>query len=230
MWSRRWIILINHHTTVWQNVALPRHAKSTAVSIRVWHYQCQAVICLFPLLPLARHSQRNSSCWLAQDSCQQWMVPCSASGVLVQGGATRAVLSLPLLEFCCHKNWPNHFCQKALMLFPFRNNLFALGRAQRAPKGAYFQSIPRERYNNPTVFSSLFGSDSPSHTNKQVDQLTSCVRSAFGKAWAVCQLAVALPLGGLAGEGGLWLFQMTGPHYPLWHQARVFCSKSLDFL
>lgn len=65
------------------------------------------------------------------------------------------------------------------MVLPFRSSLFAFGKAQKAPKGTYFQSIPRKRYNN-SVFSSLL--KTVFILQKQTDRLMSCLHSAFGKA------------------------------------------------
>lgn len=66
---------------------------------------------------------------------------------------------------------------RVLMVPPFRNNLFAFGKAQKTPKGTYFQSIPGERYNNSSVFSS-FSSQGPhpTKTNTQTGWQVACIQ------------------------------------------------------
>lgn len=118
--------------------------------------------------------------------------PLGAQGCGVKGGWRGLCVTCLWSSSCCLWNQLKHNHQRVLVVLPFRSNLFAFGKAQKAPKGTQFQSIPRERYNNSFVFSSLLESESPSHKNKQTDLLTSCLHSAFGKAWSICQMVVTL--------------------------------------
>lgn len=93
----------------------------------------------------------------------QWCI----SGVDAKRGQ-RALHPQPLVEFML----PLQLAETVLSetaYSTFRSKLFAFGKAQKAPKGTYLQSISRERYNYSPMFSSLFESGSPSHKNKQTD-------------------------------------------------------------
>lgn len=103
-------------------------------------------------------------------------------------GAKRGQRELGILCLCwssyCLCSHLKHSCQSALMVLPFGSNLFAFGMAQKVPKGTYFQSIPREIYNNSSVLSSLSKSESPSHKNRLTDKLP---------AFSIWQSLISLP-------------------------------------
>lgn len=110
------------------------------------------------------------------------------SGVGVKRGWRGLCILCLWRSSCCLWSQLKRSHQRALTVLPFRSTLFAFGKAQKAPKGTYFQSIPRERYNHSSVFSSLL--DSVSIPQKQTDRLTDKL-----PAFSIWQSLISLPNG-----------------------------------
>lgn len=96
--------------------------------------------------------------WLQAQGALLW----APRGASVQRGAG-GPYSLPLLEFLCCRNQLNHSCQRVLMVFPFRNNLFAFRKAQKA---LIFKAFLGKGITILLCFLPSSG-QSPSHKNKQ---------------------------------------------------------------
>lgn len=102
-------------------------------------------------------------------------------------GMERAVHPLPLVEFVLPLQSAETFLSESTYGTSFQEQLVCLWKGPKAPKGAYFQSIPRKSYNN-SVFSSLLRSGSSSHKNKQISWWAACIQhlaklDQFAKCW-----------------------------------------------